>query len=97
MAERTAASRIFSKAAIKHSFRECGYVCFEEDCQAAVALRELMDRGLYAAPVNEYFAPGEFAACIDDSIRVFYPDYWKAREDGLTQEPKQMKMREFER
>jgi hypothetical protein len=97
MAERTVAGRIFSDAARKHSFREYGYVCFEEDCQAAIAFRELMDRGLYATPVNEYFGPGEFAACIDDSIQRFYPDYWKAREDGLTQEPKQIKIKEFER
>jgi hypothetical protein len=97
MAERTAASRIFSEAAFKHSFRGHGYVCFEEDCQATVALRELMDRGLYAAPVDKYFSPGEFSACIDDSIRRFYPDYWQAREGGMTKEPKQLKTKEFER
>jgi hypothetical protein len=97
MAVSAVAGRIFSDAARKHSFREFGYVCFEEDCQAAIAFRELMDRGLFNGPVNEYFGPGEFAACIDKGIQHFYPDYWKAREDGLTQEPKQIKMKEFER
>ena len=60
-------------------------------------LRELMDRGLHTAPVNQYFGPGEYAACIDSSVQHFHPDYWKAREDGLTQMPKQIKMKEFER
>lgn len=42
--------------------------------------RELMDRGLYQAPVNEYFAPGEYEAVINDSLQTFHPEYWQARE-----------------
>ena len=61
-------------------FMERGYLCFEEDCAAPVALRELMDRGLYQAPVNEYFAPGEYEAVINDSLQTFHPEYWQARE-----------------
>lgn len=47
MAEKGAAARIFSEAAQKCGFWERSYLCFEEDCDAQVALRELMDRGGY--------------------------------------------------
>lgn len=97
MARKQVVSKIFSESAQKIGFWERGCLCFEEDCDACVALRELMDRGLYAAPVNQYFGPGEYSACIDSSLQHFHSDYWKAREDGQTQMPKQSKMKEFER
>ncbi len=97
MATKGAVSRVFSEWAQKCGFWERGYLCFEEDCDAQVALRELMDRGLYSAPVNQYFGPGEYCACIDGSIQRFHPDYWNAHEKGLTKAPKQIKMKEFER
>lgn len=84
MADPATAMRVFSGKALEYCFREGGYVCFEEDCAAAVALRELMDRGLYQAPVNEYWKPGEYSAVIDSSIQRWYPDYWEAREAGQT-------------
>ena len=54
-----------SKAAQKCGFHEGGYLCFEEDCAATVALRELMDKKLFTAPVNDYFKPGEYSKIID--------------------------------
>ena len=97
MAAKGAVSSIFSEAAQKCGFWERGYLCFEEDCDAQVALRELMDRGLYIAPINQYFGPGEYDACIDSIIQFSHPDYWKAHEDGLTQPSKQIKVKEYER
>lgn len=87
MVEAGRAREILSARALEHSFTEGGYVCFEEDCAAPVALRELMDRGLYKAPVNEYWKPGEYERVIDSSIQRWYPDYWAAREAGETREP----------
>lgn len=69
-----------SRAAQKCGFQECGYLCFEEDCAASVALRELMDKKLFAAPVNEHFKPGEYSEIIDRSIQRYYPEYWASRE-----------------
>ena len=86
-----------SPAAKRCGFRRGGYLCFEEDCDAQIVLRELMDRGLYTAPVNEYFGPGEYSKCIDDTIRVCHPDYWRAHEAGLTQPTQQTKIRERDR
>ena len=54
------ASSIFSRDALQCAFREGGYYCFEEDCAATVAIRELMDRNLFTAPVNEYWKPGQY-------------------------------------
>lgn len=76
--------KIFSKEAAACGFQENGYICFEEDCAATVAIRELMDRGIYQAPVNEYYNAGEYSSMIDDSIRRYYPDYWRKREKQLS-------------
>ena len=87
----------FSGKALEFCFREGGYVCFEEDCAATVALRELMDRGLYQAPVNEHWKPGEYSAVIDSSIQRWYPDYWAAREAGQTHQTAAQEKRAKER
>lgn len=84
MANSRTAKTIFSREAPKCAFQEGGFYCFEEDCAAPVALRELMDRGLFTVPVNEYWKDGEYEKCINDSIQRYYPDYWKARRDGKT-------------
>ena len=97
MVRRELAEKVFRKEAMGCGFVEGGYLCFEEDCDAQIVLRELMDRGLYTAPVNEYFGPGEYSKCIDDTIRVCHPDYWRAHEAGLTQPTQQTKIRERDR
>lgn len=85
------ANTILSKAALQCAFRDGGYYCFEEDCAAPVVLRELMDRKLVAAPVNEYWKPGEYENCINDSVKRYYPAYWQARQDGKTITVEQIK------
>ena len=35
---------------------EGAWLCYEEDCDGPVALRELMDKKLYQAPVNSISA-----------------------------------------
>ena len=75
MADTATAIRVSSDKALACFFRENGYACFEEDCNAPAALRELMDRGLYQAPVNEYWKPGEYTAAIDNSIKRWHPEY----------------------
>lgn len=79
------ARSIFSDAALQCAFREAGYYCFEEDCAATVALRELMDRKLFAAPVNDYWKHGEYEKCINDSVQRYYPEYWQVREKALAE------------
>ena len=94
------ATSIFSRDALQCAFREGGYYCFEEDCAATVAIRELMDRNLFTAPVNDYWKPGQYEKCINDSVQRYYPAYWTARENGQTVsevQTKQKQMKERER
>ena len=83
MAKLSVASKLFPMAVRQYSFVEGGYLCFEEDCEAPVAIRELMDKGLYEAPVNQYYGPGEYEAAIDRSIQQYQPEYWAYRERKL--------------
>ena len=83
MAKLSVASKLFSRAARQYSFVEGGYLCFEEDCEAPVAIRELMDKGLCKVPVNQYYGPGEYETAIDRSIQLYQPEYWAYRERKL--------------
>ena len=83
--------------------RKCGsvcgcYLCFEEDCAAPVAIRELLDKGIMKAPVNEHYKEGEYSEIINGCIKRWNPEYWHAREQRLQREvePKQKKVKERE-
>ena len=72
-----------------------GYLNFEEDCDAPVVLRELMDSGIIAPRTDNYFRPGEYEACIDRSLQHWNPAYWQARQERLSvREAKAAKERE---
>ena len=43
MVHRSIARTVLSPAARKHGFLDGNYYCFEEDCDAPVAIRELLD------------------------------------------------------
>ena len=73
--------------------RKCGsvcgcYLCFEEDCAAPVAIRELLDNGIMKAPVNEHYKEGEYSEIINGCIKRWNPEYWQAREQRLQKEQK---------
>lgn len=59
-----------------------------------MALRELMDKKLYQAPVNQYFGPGEYEKVIDRSLRCYHPEYWKVREKAMEGKNRQTKQRD---
>ena len=71
-----------SPAARKCGFRQGGYLCFEEDSQESVALRELLDKKLWAVP-DRIKDKAAFEENINKSIREYNPDYWRARQSGL--------------
>ena len=88
--------------ALRKEAQDCGflsgsYLCFEEDCDGPVALRELMDRKLYQAPVNQYFGPGEYEAVIDRSLQTYHPEYWQAREMALAGRERKLQAKGRER
>ena len=86
-----------SPAAQRYGFWEGGYLCFEEDCDAQVALRELMDKKMIQAPVNEYFGPGAYEAVINSSVQIHHPEYWQAREKAISEQKRQAKKKGRER
>ena len=83
MVRREVAMNLLSKDALNIGFVEGRYHCFEEDCDAVVVLRELLDQGLIEPKINEYFKEGEYSDCIDGVLKVCHPTYWQARERWL--------------
>lgn len=71
-----------SSAARKCGFRENGYLCFEEDCDACVVLRELLDRTPSVMP--DYIKDvQDYEKCIDRSLQAYNLDYWASRARRL--------------
>ena len=83
MVHQIVAGNVLSGAAIKCGFADGSYLCFEEDCDAQVVIRELMDRKLYQAPVNEHYPPGKYESVIDASVQRNHPEYWSFRKRHL--------------
>lgn len=71
-----------SPAAKRCGFRRGGYLCFEEDTQEEVVLRELLDKKLWKIPerIKDKTA---FEENINRSIKRYNPEYWRARQSGL--------------
>ena len=79
-------SAMLSPAARKCGFRQGGYLCFEEDSQESVVLRELLDKKLWSVP-DRIKDKAAFEENINKSIREYNPDYWRARQAGLEKAP----------
>ncbi len=94
MVRRDWAEKVLRKEARGCGFIEGALLCFEEDCDAQVALlRELMDKKMIQAPVNQYFGPGEYEAVINRSVQTHHPEYWQAREKAITEKTDNQKRR----
>ena len=75
-------SAMLSLAARKCGFELNGYLCFEEDCQENVVMRELLDKKLWSIP-DRIKDKEKFEENINQSIREYNPEYWRARQAGL--------------
>jgi len=75
---------ILSPAAVKCGERYGGYICFEEDTQENVALRELLDKGLWSVP-EKTKDKAAYVERINEDIRRYNPDYWRVRQNGIDQ------------
>ena len=85
--------REYAEHLLTEEARKCGfeygrYLCFEEDCAAPVVKRELLDKGILEAPVNEFFKEGEYSEVINGSIKRWNPEYWEAYEKRMSDTPK---------
>ena len=88
MVRREVAMNLLSKDALNIGFVEGRYHCFEEDCDAAVVLRELLDQDLIKPCGNSTLNAEEYNSCIDGMLQAFYPEYWQAREKHLEEPQK---------
>ncbi len=79
-------SAMLSPAARKCGFRQGNYLCFEEDSQESVVLRELLDKKLWRVP-ERIKDKAAFEENINKSIREYNPEYWRARQAGLEKAP----------
>lgn len=85
------AEHILSDEALKVGFTENGYRCYEEDADAVLPLRELFDKGIMDKEqyfIDKYDSTAEemeerFNKAINDSIEVYFPDYWQAHENAV--------------
>ena len=71
-----------SPAARKCGFQQGGFLCFEEDSQEDVVFRELLDKRLWSIP-DRIQDKAAFEENINQSIRRYNPEYWRARQRGL--------------
>lgn len=81
------ASVLLSPAARKCGFWAGGYLCFEEDADENIVLRELLDRKLWQIP-DRIQDCAAFEAAIDRNIQTCHPDYWNTRQTRLAREAK---------
>ena len=83
---------LFSKEAQAVAQKENGWYYFEEDCDYAVAKRELLDKGLfenidyyfsrqYNKKTDEFFSL--YSNSLNESIQRWHSKYWDSREAAL--------------
>lgn len=83
VAEEMAAA--LSPAARKCGFKQGDFLCFEEDCQENVVLRELLDKKLWRIP-DRIRDKAAFEENINQSLRRYNPEYWRSRQQGRERE-----------
>ena len=74
-------------AALSPAAKKCGvedgsFLCFEEDCQENVVLRELLDKKLWTIP-ERIKDKAAFEENINKSLREYNPEYWRTRQVGI--------------
>lgn len=70
------APKLFSLAARRVGSEYRGYLCFEEDCDAAVPILELMEKELWAP--SWHTDRDGYMATLKESIKCYLPKYWRA-------------------
>ena len=76
---------ILSPAARKCGLKMGDYLCFEEDCDENIVLRELLDKKLWQIP-DRIRDRAAFEENITRALREHHPEYWRSRQQGLERE-----------
>jgi hypothetical protein len=69
-----------SPEARKCGFREDGFLCYEEDCNAQIVIRELLDKKLWE-PQLLCADKKQYEIGINESLQMWHPEYWATRSD----------------
>jgi len=77
---------VLSPAARKCGLRANNHLCFEEDGDEHIVLRELLDKKLWNIP-DRIKDKAAFEETINDAVRRYHPEYWRARRAGLENHP----------
>ena len=75
--------KYLSKYAQEEADKWGPYLCYEEDCQAPIALRELLDRKHIKCTPGFHGTPEEFEKCIDRSLQQWQPVYYAIRANMM--------------
>jgi len=76
---------VLSPAARKSGMRHNGFLCYEEDSEENIVFRELLDKKLWAIP-DRIRDKAAFEESINNALREYHPDYWRARQTGREKE-----------
>jgi len=77
---------VLSPAARKCGLRANNHLCFEEDGDEHIVLRELLDKKLWDIPAR-IKDRAAFEENINDAVRRYHPEYWRTRRVGLENHP----------
>lgn len=90
------ASIMLTPAARKCGHWQGGYLCFEEDADENIVLRELLDQKLWQIP-DRIKDREAFETAINQNIQTHHPEYWQAREKRLAFSAKRTKNRDSQK
>lgn len=84
---RYAVSDFLSSEALKCAFRENRSFCFEEDCDAQIVLREMLDKNMWKIPAR-IIDKARYEDSVNQSLQRWHPEYWESRQKSLSPEIK---------
>ena len=79
------AAAFLSPVAREIALNERNYLCFEEDCDEAIVMRELLDKRLWELPDRITDKAG-YADAIDRSLVKWHPEYWDNRQKAISEQ-----------
>ena len=80
-----AIEEFLSPAARRYGQRNNGFICFEQDADEEIVLRELLDKKLWN-PVHMQ-NKAAYEENINAALRKNHPQYWRSRENGRVHMP----------
>jgi len=75
-----------SPAARRYAQRKNGFLCFEQETDEEIVLRELLDKKLWDIPAHVKDRAA-YEERINTALRLNHPQYWRSRENGRVHVP----------